>query len=245
VRRAISAAIDTGDLVATVLSGQGTAGSPGFWHPDALGAQVAMEHTHDPAAAAAALDALGAAPGPDGVRVLDRRPLAFDLIVHAGNPERVRAAERVAGMLGGVGVRATVRAMDARSVEAGVWPGRDVANGRDFDLAIWGWPATTMTEFATLAALVAIDPTVGWLNVTGIRDAELDAAARRLMDTTRVDTRQVAAARLQELYARKVPFVTLYYPTRSYGYRTDAYAGWAYQKGWGLLNKHSFITVPT
>ncbi|KXK58536.1 hypothetical protein AWW66_29240 [Micromonospora rosaria] len=241
VRRALAAAIDTTDLVDTILLGQGTVGSPGFWHPQAPGADTGLRHTHDPAAATAALDALGAAPGADGIRVLDGRPLAFDLLVYANSPDRVRAAELISEMLGTVGVKATVRAMDADSVDAKVWPDFDVAKGRDFDLALWGWSAPTMTDYTRLAGLVASDPKVGRLNVTGIVDPELDAAAAELNATTTLADRQAAAGRLQQLIAAKTPFVTLYYPAGAYAYRSDVFAGWTYQQGAGLLHRHSLV----
>ncbi|WP_405110367.1 ABC transporter substrate-binding protein [Micromonospora sp. NBC_01405] len=244
VRRAISAAIDTTDLVDTVLLGQGTVGSPGFWHPEAPGADANLKHTHDPAAAAAALDAIGAAPGADGVRVLDGKPLAFELLVYADSPDRVRAAELITEMLGRIGVRTTVRSMDADSVDAKVWPGFDVANGRDYDLAIWGWAAPTMIDYAKLAALAATDPKLGHHNVTGIADTELDAAAKQLLETTTLADRQAAAGRLQQLLAAKTPFVTLYYPAGAYAYRSDVFAGWVYQQGGGPLNKHSLVALP-
>lgn len=243
VRRAISAAIDTEALRQTVMLGQATAGSPGFWHPDALDADRTLKHRHDPAAATAALDALGATPGADGVRVLGGQPLAFDLLVYASSPDLVRAAELISEMLTRVGITATVRKTDPDTVDAKVWPDFDVANGRDFDLAMWGWSPSTMTDLTKLASLVAVDPTVGQHNVTGIADAELDAAARALLATTTVQARRDAALRMQKLYADKVPFVTLYYPDGAYAYRGDIFAGWAYQRGWGPLNKHSFVAT--
>ncbi|MEU8264990.1 ABC transporter substrate-binding protein [Micromonospora sp. NPDC048999] len=241
LRQAISAAIDTRDLVDTILLGQGTVGSPGFWHPEAPGADTSLKHSYDPAAAAAKLDALGAAPGADGVRVLDGKPLSFELLVYADSPDRVRAAELITEMLGKVGVKTTVRAMDADSVDVKVWPDFDVAKGRDFDLAMWGWSATTMTAYTKLAGLVATDPKAGSLNVTGVVDAELDTVAKELLATTALAERQAAAGRLQQLLAQKTPFVTLYYPAGAYAYRGDVFAGWAYQQGWGPLNKNSLV----
>ncbi|WP_212808637.1 ABC transporter substrate-binding protein [Micromonospora endophytica] len=245
VRRAIATAIDTTDLVDTVLLGKGTLGSPGFWHPEAPGANTSLTHTHDPAAASAALDAIGATPGPDGVRVLDGKPLAFDLLVYANNPDRVRTAELITEMLAKVGVKTAVRAMDADSVDAKVWPDFDVANGRDYDLALWGWSAPTMFDYTRLAGLVASDPKVGRLNVTGIRDADLDAAATALNATTTLDDRKAAAGELQQLIADKAPFVTLYYPAGAYAYRSDVFAGWTYQQGRGCCTSTPWSPGPT
>ena len=107
VRTAIATAIDRKALVQTVLRGRGTVGAASFWHPDAPGAKV-VESTFDPAAAGRLLDEVGAKPGPDGIRVLDGKPMSFDLLVQSTNPQRIRSAELIRDMLKKVGVAVSV-----------------------------------------------------------------------------------------------------------------------------------------
>lgn len=241
VRRAMAAAIDVNELVDTVLLGRGTVGNPGFLHPDGPLEADQLEPVYDVAAANAALDTLGAAPADDGVRVLDGEPMRFELLVYSENPERVRAAELIKEMLGEVGIEVAVRTQDVAAVDAQVWPDFDVAQGRNYDLAMWGWSSPTMFDSGRIGSLVASGPVEGRLNVVGHDDPGTDAAAAALLASTTMPDRTVAAKTLQATIAEQMPFVTLYYVAGMYGFRDDAYAGWSYQNGVGILNKFSFV----
>jgi len=243
VRAAISAAIDQQSLIDTVLRGGGQPGSPGFWHPDAAGADTALRHDYDPKHAAELLDKAGATPGQDGIRVLAGKPMSYPLLVQSENPRRVRAAELIRDMLSEVGIAVKVSAMDSDSVDAKVWPELDVGKGRDYDLAMWGWSAPVMLDPTSMSDILDADTSVGRLNITGTNDADIDGAAGRLRDATTTDDRRAALRDLQGLVEAKVPFVTLYYPEDSFGYRSDVYDGWVYQEGQGLLAKQSFVDL--
>ena len=243
VRAAIAAAVDQEKLIKTVLRGRGTPGSPGFWHPTAPGADTGLRHDHDPERADALLDEAGAAPGPDGIRVLDGEPMSYSLLVQSSSPQRIRAAELIRDMLKEVGIAVEVSSMDSDSVDAKVWPELDVSKGRDYDMSMWGWSAPVMLDTVSMANILDSDTSVGRLNITGTADPDIDRVAGQLRDATTVEDRTAALGEMQRVVAEKFPFVTLYYPEDTFGYRSDVYAGWVYQDGQGLLNKESFVDL--
>lgn len=234
VRQAISRAIDVEDLVDTVLLGRGTPGDPGFVHPDSPYARASRTHTTDLDEAADLLDAAGAEEGPDGIRELDGAALSFDLLVYADNPDRLRAAELIRDGLAEVGIEVVVDVLDADSVDALVWPDFDVANGRDYDMAMWGWSAPVMLSPGRLVGLVDSDVTVGTLNVTGTVDEQIDALAAAVLAEPVEEGAADAAAELADAIAEQTPFVTLYDDDGVYAYDPATYDGWVFQNGQAL-----------
>lgn len=243
LRQAIGLAIDPAELIEVVLLGTGTEPNPGFVHPDSPLADPDLTHEHDPDAANEMLDELGATAGDDGIRTLDGEPLSFELLVYADNPARIRAAELIGEMLADIGVEVTISPQEATTVDDAVWPGFDVAQGRDFELSMWGWSAPVMLDAGRIAALGHSDPAIGSLNIGGLDDAEVDAAADAVRAAADADARDAAAQQLQAAIADARPFVTLYYADELYGYRPAAYDGWVFQDGQGILSKLSFVDV--
>jgi peptide/nickel transport system substrate-binding protein len=242
VRAAIADAIDPQALIDTVLLGTGTAPNPGFLHPDGPITVDPLTHTFDPTAAAASLDAIGAVAGDDGIRVLDGEPLDFELLVYADNPTRIRAAELVAEQLDEIGIAITVAPLDAETVDEAVWPGFDVANGRDYDLSMWGWSPPVQLDAGRFGSLVHSGPGVGFFNVVGIADADIDALVDEMNAAADADSRASSIAALQARIAEVRPFVVLYYADGVYAFRPEAYDGWVYQAGQGPLGKISLVT---
>lgn len=243
VRQAISRAIDIDDLVDTVLLGQGTPGDPGFVHPESPYASSPRSHVFDPQEAVSLLEAAGATEGEGGVRELAGEPLSFDLLVYADAPDRLRTAELIRDQLAEVGVEVTIDALDADSVDALVWPEFDVANGRDYDMALWGWSAPVMLSPGRLVGLVDSDPSAGSINVTGTSDPRLDELSEAVLAAPVQDSAETAAADLADGIAQLVPFVTLYYPDGVYAYDGTAYDGWVFQNGQGILSKLSLAEL--
>lgn len=226
LRRAISTAIDPQELIDTVLLGAGTAPNPGFLHPDGPITVDPLTHTFDRDVANAQLDTLGATMGDDGVRVLDGEPLEFELLVYADSPARIRTAELVAEQLDEVGISITVSPLDADTVDAQVWPDFDVANGRDYEMAMWGWSAPVQLDASRFGALVHSDPTVGTFNVTGLDDAEMDDLVDRLSSASTSDERDGAIVAVESRIAELRPFTMLYYPDGAYAFRPESFDGW-------------------
>jgi peptide/nickel transport system substrate-binding protein len=242
VRQAIDLAIDKRRLVETLLLGTGTVAPPGFLHPGSPYHDPTIQPRFDAGRARMLLDQVGAAPGADGVRVLDGARMAFSLVVDSNNPIRIRAAELVSGMLREVGVQITVRALDANAVDGLVWPEFDVAKGRNYDLALWGWSPPVQIDPGRLVELVDSDPKIGRLNLGAYRSAEADRLSRELRGAVDDTIRRATIQGLERQIATDLPFVTLYFPEGAYAYRASAHEGWVYQKGQGIYTKLSFIS---
>ncbi|MEM8903323.1 MAG: ABC transporter substrate-binding protein [Actinomycetota bacterium] len=241
LRQAISLAIDPQELVDIVLLGAGTLPNPAFLHPDGPLAGSTLEHTHDPEAAAALLDGIGAELGDDGTRVLDGEPLSFELLSYASDPLRLRTADLIAEQLGEVGISVTVSALEASVVDEFVWPEFNVANGQDYELAMWRWTAPVQLDVARYGSLFFSDPGVGTFNVVGFADPDVDAAIDAVGAAVSTDERQALLDDLQATIAEQVPLVPLYYADGVYAYRPDVYDGWTFQDGQGLLHKGSLV----
>ena len=241
VRMALAKAIDTQDLVDTALLGSGTPGSPGFIHPESPMAAGDTAPMYDVDAANAELDALGAERGPGGVRVLDGEPMSYDLLVQSTSTDRLRSAELIREMLSEVGVEVKVTSMESDSLDAKVWPDYDVAQGRNYDMSMWGWSAPVMLSSGLIAQLLYSDPAEGPLNVVGYSDPDTDAALNALTSEATLEGRIAAASDLQANIAEQVPWVTLYYRNGAYAYRSDTYSGWTWQDGKSALHSFSFV----
>ncbi|MEV4174140.1 ABC transporter substrate-binding protein [Nonomuraea sp. NPDC049709] len=241
IRRALAKAIDVADLVKTALLGQGTPGNPGFIHAGSPVKPDQLTPLYDAEAAKRELDALGAKPGPDGIRVLDGKPMSYELLVQSASTDRLRSAELIRDMLKTVGVAVKVTSLDSDSLDAKVWPDYDVRKGRNYDMSMWGWSAPVMLSSGTIAQLVASDPDDGSLNVVGFRNEQVDAIVKTLTSAPTMEARTTAAKQLQAQIAEQMPFLTLYYRNGAYAFRKDVYSGWTWQNGSAVLNKFSLV----
>ncbi len=243
VRRAIASAIDHERLVDVLLLGAGTVGAPGFLHPDT---PLANPDTRLPASAEAGevrerLEAAGYQPGPDGVyHDAAGTRLGYELLAPSNRPTRLRAAELVAQDLATVGIEVRVRAMEFDALTERVWPGFDVSRGRDYELALFGWSAPVAAR-ADLMGLLHGDPSLGTLNLAGYADPEVDRLTEAASRAADRDARRTLLQRAQEIVARDVPFVPLFYEDGVYAYRPGAYDGWSYLPGRGIVHKASFL----
>lgn len=244
VRRAVGLAIDTTALVETVLLGQGTPGNPGWLHPRLPDHDPSIAARFAPDEARALLDEAGLRDRDgDGLRDLAGAPLVAELLVQANQPGRIRAAELIAASMKAVGLAVRVRAEEAGSLTAKVWPDFDVARGRSFDWTMFGWSAPLMVDPLRITGLVDSDPRIGSNNIGGYRSAEADRLSSTLRTAANADDRRVALHALESLIARDRPFVLLWYADLAYAYRPAAYDGWRFQAGQGLLHKLSFVRL--
>lgn len=241
VRRAIGLAIDVDELIEVVLLGAGIPGNPGFIHPDSPLAVSPLEPVYDPDEANQLLDEAGFAQGSDGVRAGPDGPLSFELLSYADDPTRIRTAELIAEMLGEVGITVTVTTLDSTTVDEQVWPEFDVAAGRDYDLAMWGWSAPVQLEVTRLGSLIHSDPAIGSLNVVGYENPEADTIVEQLRSVTDEAERADLLVRYQEVVAADAPFITLFYDNRVFAYRPGTYDGYVDQLGQGIINELSFV----
>ncbi|HWG85365.1 MAG TPA: ABC transporter substrate-binding protein, partial [Deinococcales bacterium] len=243
LRRVIAGLIDYKGLVDTILLGNGTVGSAGFVHPDSpfYSASTREYPRFTVAQANQQLDSLGFRRGPDGIRVgRDGKKLDVTFLVQSNNPLRIRAAEIIAADLKQVGINLNVKSLDPTTVQQALWPDFDVGKGRNFEIAMWGWSAPVQAQL-NLRGLFHSTPAVGTINVGGYKNPTINTLVERMATTIDLEDRKALAARVQSIVAQDLPFITLWYPEGVYAYNPSAYDGWKYQKGQGIINKHSFI----
>ncbi len=241
-RRALALAVDVQNLVDTIQLGYATAGGPGFVHP--MSAWLLLpgpEAQYDPDRARSLLEGIGFTDRTgDGLREDPAgMPFKQTILVYADRADRVRAAEILAEAFRAIGLRTEVKAMEAGTVDSLVWPEFDVTKGRDYDLAMWGWSAGIQENPLSLRELVHSQ---GSLNIGAFSDPEVDQVADRLLVATGIADFGPVVSELARLVADRVPFVTLWYPDGIYAYRPEAYDGWVYVKGLGILDKLSLVT---
>ncbi len=242
VRKAIDLAMNRQDLVDTVFLGAATVGSPGWIHPGHSSYNPDIETVYDPAAANAMLDEAGYLDSDgDGVREFDGQPMSFDIITNSPDSLRLRLAELTVEMLGAVGIRGTVAAVETGTWEQAVWPGFDVTAGRNYDIAMWGWSAPVQADPLRLPQLVASIPNGGFLNLTGYASEEMDELSGRLGQEADPAERNAILGRMQEIIADELPFVLLLYPDGAYVYDSSVYADWEFIAGQGIVSKLSLL----
>lgn len=242
VREAMSLAVNREDLIDTVYLGAGTVGSEGWIHPASPFFNTSVETVYDPEQAAALLDEAGIVDGDgDGVRELDGQPLSFEFITPGSDSLRLRLSELVREMLLQVGIDAQVAAVEQATWEEQVWPGFDVTQGRDYDMAMWGWSAPVQADPTRIGSLIHSDPSIGSLNLTGYANETADALSEQLLTETDPDVQAELIADLQEIMAQDLPFIVLLYPDGAYVYWSSVYDDWLFMTGQGVFHKLSLL----
>ncbi len=217
VRQAMSLAMDRQDLVDTVFLGAATVGNAGWTHPmspvydDAVTTETDVDAANQLLEDAGYTDSDG-----DGVREFDGEPMSFELLTPSGDSLRLRSAELVAEMLSEIGMEVTVASVEQATWEEAVWPGFDVAQGRDYEMAMWGWSAPTQADPGRTGSLLHSDTQFGSLNLTGFANDEADELAdelrtegdpdarQQILDDLQVSHRRGAAVRHAALPGRRV-----------------------------------------
>ncbi len=244
-RQAVGFAIDVDELVGSVLAGFGTAGSPGWVHPESPFYERGLRHEFDLNRANSLLDELGyTSRDSNGSRQnAAGRKLEFEILANSGNPIEVRTAEAIGSMLGRVGIRASVVALTgaAKAARTGGFGGQTPE--RDFDFNMAGATAPVQDDPDRLRTIFETwNPTSPNLNAGKWSNPQFDAALRdqsRELDPTK---RQPFIDRMQEIIATERPTVVLYYRNGAYASRTAAYNGWVYVRGKGTVDKLSFVS---
>lgn len=242
VRQAMSLAIDRQDMVDTIYLGKATVGSAGWTHPVSAFFNDAVVTAHDPEAAMALLDEAGIVDSDDdGIRELDGEPLTFELIVDGGNSIRLRIAELTREMLAAVGINAEVVALERTTLVQAVWPDFDVNNGRNYDMAVFGWSAPVQADPIRFSSLVHSDTSIGSINLTGYSSEAMDELANELNQTIDPVRQGEILDEMQVLMAEELPFIMLMYPDGGYAYRATVYDNWGFMTGQGVFHKLSFL----
>jgi peptide/nickel transport system substrate-binding protein len=242
VRRAIALALNRQEMVDTVFLGAGTPGSLGWIHPDQAVFNGDVETGYDPEQARALLEEAGIVDSDgDGIREFDGSPMSFEMVTPSNNPLRLRLAELAKSMLEEIGIAVQVASVEQTTWEDAVWPGFDITNGRNYEMAMWGWSAPTLATPSKVCWLIHSDPGAGFLNITGFESAEADEVCNELSTTTDSEERTELIKEVQEVIAEQVPFVVLLYPDGLFAYWGDVYDNYAFITGQGIVNKLSFL----
>lgn len=242
VRQAIAYAIDRQDLVDTLYFGAATAGSNGWIHPDSpfFNAQVSTEY--DLAIANELLDSVEIVDSDgDGVREYNGQPMAFELITPNSNALRLRSAELIKSMLVDIGIEVTVASVEQTTWEEAVWPGFDIANGRNYQMSMWGWSAPVQADTFRAPELFHSNPGIGFLNLSGTANEEIDRISNEMALERDPARRAELLDELQVAIADEMPFVVLVYPDGVYAYWSTVYDNMAFIVGQGVVNKLTFL----
>jgi len=210
VRRALLYAIDRKGISQELFAGRqpvaDTAVSPLDWvHTDDV-----ARYPYDPEKAKALLKEAGWRVGADGVRVNGQgRRLVLSLMTTAGNRSREMVEQVIQSEWRKVGVEARIHNQPAR-----VFFGQTVTHRQFRGLAMFAWmSAPESVPRSTLHSEEIPSEANGFSgqNFTGYRNPEMD----RLIDSIEVeldrDKRAALWRRLQQLYARDLPALPLYF----------------------------------
>ncbi len=242
VRRAIAKAIDTRTLVEVVLLGQGTELPLNWYHPD-LPWSIDIAQTFDPVTAAAELEAAGLTDSDgDGIREFEGEATDYEVLCDVNNPVEVRSTELIVGWLADVGIGARQSCLDIDTSVTRIWPNFVAVPDPDYDMAIWGWSAVPQSQRGFIRFLTNGDfGGIGWGNLTGLSDDELDARIEDYVSNPDPSRTDELARAVQERFVEVLPFIPLMSPGGNFAYRPEAYEGWVYMRGTGIMTIWSFL----
>jgi peptide/nickel transport system substrate-binding protein len=135
IRRALGLAIDIDGLIAALQLGEYAEAAGGPYSPIFKLLYDPEAHAplpYDPDEAARILDEKGWAPGPDGIRVRDGRPLRFTLSTNAGNQRRADIAQIVQQQWRRIGVDVNIQTLESNTFF-------DRLSDKDYEASIAGW----------------------------------------------------------------------------------------------------------
>ncbi len=241
-RRACARAIDRSVLVERI-GGAGLPGNPGFLPPEHPFHVDVEQYPFDLDASNQLLDEAGYARGPTGVRLgPDGQPLRFTLVAAT---ENAAIGELVIAALQLVGVEVMPQFLDFIGVV------QAVSNG-NYDMVITFYPgpsglsAESDPDYLRTIYSSRVPETA--VTVRGYENSELDELLEQQLVEQDEGQRAAILARVQEIIARDLPVLPLYYTTQFLIFRKAAFDDWYYTPGGfasGIeqpYNKHVLIT---
>ena len=245
-RRACLHAIDRGDIVERLLTGNGQLGSQGWLppsHPYYDGGVRA--YPFDRVEAERLLDesgyrrrgASGSRTNPDG------SPLRYTLFIPDLVP--IALAELVVASLGAVGLDIDLQRIDLVRVFG-------VKLAASYDLLITSYPGPSgigpSGDPDILRGVYHSKPPNPLHKATGYANPEVDRLLDAQLSTTDVDDRKRMIGQVQRIVAEDLPAAMLYYTTFFHAFRKSVFDQWYYTPdGFGpgipdVFNKHPYIT---
>ena len=222
VRRAVAAALDLRQIARN--GGPAVAAVEGQIHPASRWAAGRPLQRADVPAAQRSLARLGLPP----IRVL----------APANDPVRLEAGRQVVVSLRRAGVKVGLARVSRARLGRAI--GED-GSQPDFDAAIQSTPALASADPDYLTTLFGSSARSAPLNFSGYRSQAFDALARRVASAPDAQTRRAATLAELRLLARDLPSIPLFFSEGTFAHRVEAYDGWIFVQGAGILDKRSFL----
>lgn len=207
LRQALAYAIDRQALVDTCLRGHGLPGSPGLLPPDSTWYEApAEQYPYDPEKAEELLRGLGYVRRGDyyekGGQVLELELLVRGDSAPAGGSPGEREGELIKAQLERVGIKVNLRSLEAKTLDNRVaeW---------QFDLALSGHGGLGGDPEILNRVILG----QGFNSARYQESQELNQLLQAQVREMDVAKRKALVGRVQEVYARELPALPLYYPT--------------------------------
>ncbi len=225
-RQALSWAIDRQKIVDVAFFGQADVGStllPPYstFHYEPSADELV---TYDPEEAKSQLDLAGYEDvDGDGFReTKDGKPLDLDLMVTNDAPENRTAAKLIAGYFKDVGIKVTLRIVDAGVLLDAQYNYKGDVYAPDYDMFIWFWTQDSDPSF--MLAVPTEDNIEGW-NDTLWWSPETDKLFDDQDQALDVDQRIAAAQEMQKLVYQAANYLIFAYPYQMEAYNSDKWEG--------------------
>ncbi len=197
VRKAINMAINKEAVIKGVLKGEGVVAHTAL-SPSTVGYDKTAEeydYKYNVAEAKKLLDAAGWLVNGQGVREKNGKTLEFTLLVGSQKSE----AELMQSMLGEVGIKLKIVSMEAAAMSAAQIKG-------DYDLTVLGY---TYNDPHALFVLFHSSQ-IGGLNISGVKDAELDGLLEKGRSAFDLEERKKIYAEAQKHMSEQAYIVPVY-----------------------------------
>ncbi|TEB07816.1 Heme-binding protein A precursor [Pelotomaculum schinkii] len=212
-RQALAYAIDRQALVNTCLRGYGLAGSPGLLPPDNAwyNPRLDGQYSYDPGKSAELLAGLGYVKKGSYFEK-DGQTLELELLVSGsgstmqGAPGE-REGEFIKGQLEQAGIKINLRSLEAKTLDNRVLENK-------FDLALSGHGGLGGDPENLNKAIIA----KGFNSARYEQSEELNSLLKQQLAEMDQEKRRELVGRVQELYAREMPTLPLYYPNWYYAH---------------------------
>ncbi|NLE23495.1 MAG: ABC transporter substrate-binding protein [Actinobacteria bacterium] len=225
-RQALNWAIDRQKIVDVAFFGQADVGStlivpysPYHWEPPADRA-----YKYDPETAKTQLDLAGYEDvDGDGFReTKEGKPLNLRLFVTNDSPENQTAAKLIAGWFKDVGVKVTLRVVDAGVLLDAQYNYKGDTYAPDYDMFIWFWTYDIDPEM--MLNVPTPGQIEGWNDTLWTND-EYTQLFKQQEQTIDAAERIPLVQRMQEIVWESSPYLVFAYPYQLEAYRSDKWQG--------------------
>jgi peptide/nickel transport system substrate-binding protein len=228
-RQALCYAINQSEFVDKSLRGHGKPASYGLISSESVWASPDVpNYPYNPDKAKEMISTLGYV-WEDGVFTKDGKPLELQVLVSmigvGGQPAPDRDGEILKNQLEKVGIRVDLTSLDTKVVDTKVinW---------DFDLAISGHGGIGGDPKILYEKTIQTPGAKPSPNTARYNESEeLNELLDDLMHEMDPEKRLAAVHESQNVYARELPAISLYYPTSYYAYDPDVGVEWFYTTG--------------